>query len=183
MRWLQPLARPRFILFFLGLFIACQIVFFFLFQALAAQGVSTTLDMMTGFTPGQARAHFEAYTPAAFLLLNWFQLTDLVFPSAYGLFFASLSFWLLGKLFPSSTRVGWVCLVPLVGAGCDLLENTGIFIMARVYPGDIQTLAVLTGAAGIVKNVLFLGGVLLAVTLSIIYLMRRVLGNARKPTP
>jgi len=183
MKWLQPLARPRFILVFLGFFIACQIVFFFLFQALAAQGVPTTLDMMTGFTLAQARAHFAVYTPEAFSLLNWFQLVDLIFPFAYGLLFASFSFWLLAKLSPASTRFRLLCLAPLVGAACDLLENTGIFTMARTYPGDIQTLAALTATAGIVKNFFFLGSVLMLVVLTVIYIVRRVQGNEKKPSP
>ncbi len=174
MSWLKSLARPRFIFVFLGVFVACQIIFLFLFQALGARGIPTTLDMMTGFTPAQASAHFSLYTDESLAILNWFQAVDVVFPAAYGLLFASFSAWLLGKLLPDSKRILWLGLIPVAGASFDLLENTGIFTMARIYPASVETAATLTSAAGVVKNLLFMGSLLMIVILTVIYTVKKL---------
>jgi hypothetical protein len=164
---LKKLARPRWILVFLAVFISCQIVFLFLFPALATRGVPTTLDMMTGFNPDQARLHFSLYTDKSSALLNWFQAVDVVFPISYGLLFSSFSAWLLGKLRPGANHLLLLCAIPLAAALFDLLENTGIFIMARIYPASIEVSAQLTSLAGVVKNILFLGSILLCLVLGI----------------
>jgi hypothetical protein len=182
MTWLKSWARPRSILIFLGVVIACQIGFLVLFQALAAQGVPTTLDMMTGFSPAQARAHFMLYNDQARVILNWFQAVDVVFPVGYGLFFAGFITWLLMKLMPAARRLLLLGLVPVTGAVFDLLENTGIFIMVRIYPADINTAAVLTSAAGVVKNLLFIGSLLFMVVLTVVYIVRRISTKGQPPT-
>ncbi|HEQ71672.1 MAG TPA: hypothetical protein ENN69_04210 [Spirochaetia bacterium] len=178
MKVISTLTRPRFILTFLIAVILCQIAFLFLYRALAAEGVPTTLDMMTGFTPQAARDHIKLYSNEAFRLLNWFQMVDLVFPAAYGLMFAGLTARFLGTLRPGSPRLVLLALVAPVGAVFDLCENVGIFIMVRVFPESIILPARLTAVVGIVKYVLITAALLLCAGLGVALLVKRIRARA-----
>ena len=74
-------------------------------------------------------------------------LFDMILPVSYTLFY-SISFTLLGRsigIFPRLWR--WVVVLPWLAGGSDLLENTGIIMMARFYPSRRHLLARLTSAA------------------------------------
>ncbi len=74
-------------------------------------------------------------------------LFDTILPVSYTLFFSS-SFTLLGRsidIFPRLWR--WAAVLSWLVGGSDLLENTGIIMMARCYPSRRHLLARLTSMA------------------------------------
>ncbi len=74
-------------------------------------------------------------------------LFDMIFPVSYALFY-SISFILLERslgIFPRLWR--WVVMLPWLMGSSDLLENTGIIMMARSYPARSPLLARLTSVA------------------------------------
>jgi hypothetical protein len=74
-------------------------------------------------------------------------LFDMIFPVSYTLFY-SISFTLLESslgLFPRLWH--WAVVLPWLTGGSDLLENTGIILMARSYPARRPLLARLTSVA------------------------------------
>ena len=103
-------------------------------------------------------------------------LFDMILPVSYTLFF-SISFTLLGRsmsIFPRLWR--WAAVLPWLVGGFDLLENTGIIMMARFYPSRRRLLARLTSAATRLK--LGMGKLTLLFWLvgGIIWLLQRLRG-------
>lgn len=174
MKWIQRMARPRYILIFLGAVIVCEALFAFLTPRLHAHGVFTTLDLMMGFSYADAQMHLALYSDSVKIIYNWFQLVDLVFPFSYGLLFASLITLILIKIFPSKDQ--WLILgyIPLLGTACDLAENLGIFTMIRIYPEPFEVWAVFTSAAGVVKFICLAASILIIVCFTIILILKRI---------
>jgi len=74
-------------------------------------------------------------------------LLDMLYPISYTLFF-STCFTLLGhslSIFPRLWR--WAALLPWLVGCSDLLENTGIIIMASSYPSRLRLVARITSVA------------------------------------
>jgi hypothetical protein len=173
MNAVKKIARPGFIIAFFLVCAACIVCFVILFAALRTQGVPTTLDMMPGFSYDEARAHLALYTTAAKSLLNWFQLVDLVFPFAYGLFLSSIITCLLVNIDSKDTKAIWLNLLPFAAAAFDLLENAGIFAMARIHPAPYPVVALLASAANAIKF-LFTGVSLITLVVLIWFRLRSI---------
>ncbi len=74
-------------------------------------------------------------------------LIDILYPVSYTLFFSTCFTRLGGSLsiFPRLWR--WVGLLPWLVGGCDLVENTGIILMASSYPSRLNLVARITSVA------------------------------------
>jgi hypothetical protein len=74
-------------------------------------------------------------------------LFDMILPVSYTLFYSS-SLTLLGRSIGIFSRLWrWAVVLPWLAGSSDLLENTGIIMMARFYPSRGHLLARLTSAA------------------------------------
>ncbi len=108
-------------------------------------------------------------------------LFDTILPVSYTLFFSSFLI-LLGRSIGIVPRLWrWAAVLPWLAGGSDLLENTGIIMMARCYPSRRYLLARLTSAAtGLKFGALALTNLFWLVG-GIIWLLQRVGGRTRKP--
>ena len=109
------------------------------------------LDARQWYTPEQAAALFEALDrldPHARAVYAWTELSlDMVFPLAYGLFFAILLLRAFGDGAP-------LYLLPLALASTDALENVSIAALAWSYDGAPSPLAWAAAAFTSAKSVL-----------------------------
>jgi hypothetical protein len=112
-------------------------------------------------------------------------LLDMLYPVSYTLFF-STCFTLLGSslsIFPRLWRRA--AALPWLVGGCDLLENTGIILMAPSYPSRLSLIARITSVAtwlklrgGILIYLLWLSGGLLWLRQQVEERMRKSFGRA-----
>jgi hypothetical protein len=150
-----------------------------------ATGGLSALDMQVGFSAGEAYRQIGAYGSEGRRWYNWFQITDLFFPIAYGLFLSGCIAALVRRL-PGGDKAAagasprgwapalrWLPLLPLAAALCDLIENAGIFTMIRLYPDGIGVPAAVAMTAGLLKFAFIGLSVLAAVLLLLRFALRR----------
>jgi hypothetical protein len=110
------------------------------------------LDLMFFYTPTEAFAMIEKYSPAGRAFYTKLELTmDILYPVIYTLFLGLAISWLFQRAFkPESKMQKWN--VTPVGAWLfDLLENIGIICLLAVFPSQPVLVAWLTMLVGLIK--------------------------------
>jgi hypothetical protein len=104
----------------------------------------------------------------------------MLYPVSYTLFF-SICFTLLGRhlrLFPRLWR--WAGLLPWLVGSSDLLENTGIILMASSYPSRLNLVARITSVATGLKWAVGIPMQLLGLAGGLLLLRQKVEERTRK---
>jgi len=155
MTWIKKFARLKYVFIFLAVGVLSLTVISILQIRLSDQGMPEILDLQYAFKYDQAFSQIDSYTEKGIALYTWLQAGDMIFLVGYGMFLASLSAFLVMKLFPDRPKLLWISAAG-IGAACfDFLENIGIFTMIRVHPGPYKVLAAAVSAAGVIKMLLF----------------------------
>jgi len=138
--WIEKIAGPATILLSLFLFAAFQLIFQIglmpQFREIAPDG--RLLDFELVKSGDDAHEIISGYGERGKRFYNYIQIVDTFYPIAYSLLLALLIGYALKGAAKGYRRV---CLLPFAGGLFDYLENIGIFIMLRLHPEPIQSLA------------------------------------------
>jgi len=104
---------------------------------------------------------------------------DILYPLLYGIFLSLLIAWLCSRLFPASSRLRWLPLLPLAGALADLGENLSITALLLAYPSQLPWLIYLANLFGLLKWAAVLSSLALILLGAGLYALNRV-SNGRK---
>lgn len=99
---------------------------------------------------------------------------DLLYPLLYGIFLGLLIAWLCSRLFPASSGLRWLPLLPLAGALADLGENLSITVLLLVYPSQLPWLVYLANLFGMLKWAFVLSSLALILLGSGLYTLNRI---------
>ena len=143
----------------LGLFIVTNAVFVFMLTVTIpntmnfANGIKL-LDMMPmGYDLSYVSTLFNALgeTGRETYLTNQIPV-DMVYPFLFGLTYSLLLAYFLKKINRHNTSFIFLCLIPIIAAIADYLENIGIILLLQNYPSLSETLVKTTNIFSITKS-------------------------------
>lgn len=108
-----------------------------------------------------------------------FLCADFIFAPTYGIFFALLFSRLSMALFGSSSRWQRVNLAPIGIALADMAENTFLFLLLQMYPGQHIFIGSLAGIATLAKWALTASALVCMVIAAALLLARRLSNTLR----
>ncbi len=94
-------------------------------------------------------ASFGESGRAAYIRARW--TFDLLFPFVYGFFCLSAAAFGLSRLKTGTDRWRYLVLLPLLAVGFDLLENSFVTVLMRLYPEGSPLLALLAAGSTLCK--------------------------------
>ena len=120
--------------------------------AFAANNHVVPLDLMFFYTPAEAFAMIEKYSPAGRAFYMKVELSaDIIYPIIYTLFYGLLISWLFQRAFKPDSKMQKWNTTPVGAWFFDLLENVGIVTLLAVYPSQPALVAWLTMIFGLLK--------------------------------
>ncbi len=148
--WIARMTNPYFILLLFIVFICFQLIFELVLMPKFQQivGNSRILDFELVKSGKIANEILLSYGAEGRTFYHYIQLVDMFYPIAYSLFLASLICYMLKE---AALRYKYLCFIPLAGALFDYAENLGIFLMLRIFPDPVQSIADFTHVMSIVK--------------------------------
>jgi hypothetical protein len=122
-----------------------------------------------GYSPQYAKDLLDAIGPEGRESYLEFQLPlDFIYPGLFALTYSLMLVWLFKKRLDPASKLFFLALVPAAAGFFDYLENLGIIIMLRSYPGidpgvvwTSSTFSLLKSFLTILFYILLLGGFLL----------------------
>lgn len=103
-------------------------------------------------------------------LINQIPL-DMIYPGLFGITYCLLIAYLVQKINRTSSRLFFLCFIPLIAGTADYLENIGIIYLLLDFPQISGPLTTITCVFSVVKSVTttlsFIGLIILLTTLSI----------------
>ncbi len=133
-------------------------IFFFtqLAPAMQSQIAAGPLDLKPFYTPTEAFATIESYSPEARAAYRTFEMTaDIIHPIAYVLFYGLLMSVLLQRAFPSTSVFQKFNVAPAISWCFDMIENICIITMLSVYPSKPALVAWISGISTSLKWAFF----------------------------
>ncbi|MGI9550226.1 MAG: hypothetical protein ACR2MT_03425 [Aurantibacter sp.] len=143
------------------------------------------LDMMpTGYNSQYIQTLFNTLGEAGRNTYLFNQIpVDMVYPFLFAICYCLIIAYFLKKLNKLNSPFFYLCLLPVVAATADYLENFGIIAMLNSYPKLPQLLMSATSIFSIVKSItttLFFGSlILILIMLAIQTVKRRIADNNR----
>ena len=105
-----------------------------------------------------------------FYLFNQIPL-DMIYPALFGISYCLLIAYLVQKINRTSSRLFFLCFVPLIAGTADYLENIGIIYLLLDFPQISSHLTTITSIFSLIKSVAttfsFFGLIILLITLTI----------------
>jgi hypothetical protein len=108
-------------------------------------------DLLHGFTADELHARFDAFGDEGRAIYLRAELVDLLYPLAYGFFFAFLIALAARRVLRDDSPWRLLCLLPLAATFLDYLENTCFFTLLLRWPTRLDTVARLASAFNIGK--------------------------------
>jgi len=144
----------------LGLFIVTNAVFVFMLTVTIpntmsfANGVQL-LDMMPmGYDVNYVNTLFKVLGETGRETYLTTQIpVDMVYPLLFGLTYSLLFAYFLKKLNKLNTSFYFLCLIPVIAAIADYLENIGIILLLQNYPSLSETLVKTTNIFSVTKSI------------------------------
>jgi len=96
---------------------------------------------------------------------------DFIYPGLFAVSCCLLLSWLFTKSLNSSSKMFYLCFVPLAAGLFDYLENIGIILMLRSYPDITESLVSITSILTILKSA-FTTAFFVLLLLGVILLMK-----------
>jgi len=163
----------------IAIFFVIFTLFFMLFRILNPEfeRLSSGLkipDVAIVFSGTDLYALFKSYGEGARSFYNYIQLVDAFYPLAYGLFFLSVIYFYVGKLFSKDSFFRYLIVVPYFAVFSDYVENITIFIMNRLFPHKFGIVANLSYFFSFLKWVFFISSVLLILIGTIFFFTKKI---------
>lgn len=127
-------------------------------------------DDLYAMAAGYGEAGRRAYVRARFTF-------DLIWPLVYVLFLSSGIGWSFGRLFSPGSRLQWANLLPVAGAGFDLLENLSASLVMVRYPARAPIVDLLASPFTMVKWVLVNSSIVILLLGVLLVLWQRIRGR------
>jgi hypothetical protein len=109
----------------------------------------------TGYSPQYAKELLEAIGPEGRNAYLGLQLPlDFVYPALFALTYTLMLVWLFKKRFDSASKWFFIALVPAAAGFFDYMENLGIILMLRSYPGLDPAIVAASSMCSLLKSVL-----------------------------
>ncbi|MDA8402797.1 MAG: hypothetical protein M0Z56_01165 [Desulfobacteraceae bacterium] len=124
---------------FISIFFAVFVLFFAAFRIVTPEfeklsGGLRIPDIAIVANANDIYSLFKSYGQEGRAFYNYIQAMDAVYPLSYGLFFISLIYFYIKKLFKKNSAAGYLIIVPYITACSDYGENICIFIINRSFP-------------------------------------------------
>lgn len=143
------------------------------------------LDMMpTGYNSEYIQSLFNTLGEAGRDTYLFYQIpVDMIYPLLFAICYCLIMAYFLKKLNKLDSPFFYLCLLPIVAATADYLENFGIIAMLNSYPKLSQLLMSATSIFSTVKSItttlFFVSLVFILVMLAVQTVKRRITGNNR----
>lgn len=144
---------------FLGLFILTNAVYVFMLTVTIPKTMKFSngmklLDMMPmGYDINYVSELFSSLGEVGRKTYLSYQIpVDMIYPLLFGLTYCFLLAYFLKKLNKLNTPFIYLCLLPIIAAIADYLENFGIITMLKSYPDMTENTVKITNSFSIIKS-------------------------------
>jgi hypothetical protein len=120
---------------------------------------------------------FQSYGEEGRSYYTYIQALDAVYPLSYGIFFLSLLYFYIRKLFKENSTAGYAILIPYLAVFSDYGENICIFILNRIFPAKFGYIGDIALFFSSMKWIFFILSVLLILLGTIVFFIRKARGK------
>lgn len=132
------------------------------------------LDFYAGLKSNQAYEIISSYGDRAIKYYNLIQLADMILPALMGLTYVAGISLLIQQVY-NGQKYKFLSTIPLFTVALfDYIENIGIAVMLRKFPGSLSGIAEVTGFFTTIKMASYGLSILIIVVLLIKWIVKRV---------